>query len=219
MIKIAASTCPCPEDKQLEYALLLQKSGLDYLHCDVVDGKFASYVRLSVDKVKELSYGCLLLIDVHLMVQNTMEEIKKYLNADVNIITIQYESFNNNEEVFRAIKKIKSENVLAGISIKPETPVEAIYPFLSEVFLIMALSVKPGKSGQEFITSTFDKFKKLNEFRKANKLNFKIQADGGVNTGNIAKLKKLGVDIAVVGSALYNAKNKKEYIQLLKSAQ
>lgn len=216
MIRISPSTNPCPENKLLEYALLLQKSGADYLHCDVMDGRFVTNYCLPYEKVYELSFGQLLPIDVHLMVENPNVYVKQFLQVKPNYLTIHYECFSNHEELLNTINFIKSNGILAGISIKPSTEINKILPILQHVNLLMIMSVEPGKSGQQFIESTLEKFKFVNEFRKQNNLNFKLQADGGVNEHNIDKLYNAGVDIAVVGSALYNAPNKQVYIEKLK---
>lgn len=217
MIKIAPSTHPCSNEKKLlEYALLLQKSGADMLHCDVMDGSFVKNVSLSYDKVRELSFGCLLPIDVHLMVEHPIEEINKYLQAKVNYITVHYEAFENESELLTGLNLIKSHEVLAGISIKPKTPVAEILPYLHQVHLVLIMSVEPGYSGQEFIESTLNKVQELTKIREEQGLNFRIQVDGGINHTNIQKVAQSGADIVVVGSAMYNAPNKKVYIDKLK---
>jgi ribulose-phosphate 3-epimerase len=216
MIKVAPSTHPCNEKKLLEYALLLQKSGADMLHCDVMDGSFVKNVSLSYEKVRELSFGCLLPIDVHLMVERPIEEINRYLQAKVNYITVHKEAFESKEELVSGLNLIKSHQVLAGLSIKPKTPVSEITPYLDQVHLVLVMSVEPGYSGQEFIESTLAKVEELNKIRQEKGFHFKIQVDGGINHTNIHKVAQAGADIVVVGSAMFNAPNKKVYIDRLK---
>lgn len=215
MIKISASTNPCPENKLLDYAKMLQNSGVHYLHCDVMDGVFVSSKCLPYEKVRELSFGQLLSIDIHLMVASPLEAVKRFVQVRPNYITVHYEAFTSLSQILEAVEIIKKHNILAGISIKPNTPVESVLPLLKDFDLLMIMSVNPGKSGQKFLPETIRKFEIVNEYRKRENLNIKLQADGGVNETNVEQLARAGVDIAVVGSALYNSRHKGEYVQKL----
>lgn len=215
MIKISASTNPCPENKLLDYAKLLQNSGVHYMHCDVMDGVFVPSKCLPYEKVRELSFGQLLSIDVHLMVASPLEAVKKFVQARPNYITVHYEAFTSLMQIIEAVSIIKKHNILAGISIKPNTPVENVLPLLKNFDLLMIMSVEPGSSGQKFLPQTIKKFEIANEYRKQENLNLKLQADGGVTEENVQQLVRAGVDIIAVGSALYNSRHKGEYVQKL----
>jgi len=183
----------------------------------VMDGQFVAGSCLDAELAKQVSFSTLLMLDVHLMVANPMEAIKQYLGVRPNYITVHYESFNNKEDIIKAIELIKQHGVLVGVSINPDTKVEEVLDILPLIDLFLIMSVVPGLSGQSFIEDTYNKFEIANNYRKSYNLNFKLQADGGVNECNIGKLAKLGVDIAVVGSALYKAEDKAEYIKKLKA--
>lgn len=217
MIKISASTNPPKEINLLDYVLQVQNSGVDYVHCDVMDGQFVKTECMPISKIKEVSFGCLLPVDVHLMVANPMWYIKQILPLKVNYITVHYESFKTPEELQEAIHLIRSKGVLVGLSIKPNTSLTKIMPLLNQIDMLMIMSVEPGKSGQEFLPSTIEKFKTASDYRKQHNLNFKLQADGGVNEHNLPSLIQAGVDVVALGSALYNSQNKQMYVNKLKS--
>ncbi len=204
MIKISASTNP-PEEKDLvEYVKLLQKSGVDYLHCDVMDGKFVKNKCLSFEKLKEVQDNTVLPLDVHLMVADPITELKRYMALKPLYITLHYEAFKNEDDIIYAINLLCSNNTLIGLSIKPTTKVEDILPFISYVDLILIMGVEPGKSGQKMLSNTPKKVKQLRSIIYEHNYNVKIEVDGGINDENAQLLIDNGADILVEGSALYN---------------
>lgn len=194
------------KEKTKEELIKVEKSGIDYVHIDVMDGLFVNNKSFSIDEVKDIvddfSY------DVHLMVQN----VKKYID-DFSVINPKYITFHI--EVFGTdyyINYLKEKNIKVGLAINPKTNIEVLYPFLSKIDLVLIMSVEPGKGGQKFIETTYDKINKLYEYREKNNLNFKISVDGGVNDSNFKNLNKC--DIAVVGSYITNGNYKEQVSKL-----
>ncbi len=213
---ISVSTDPILSYQDIvEYAKSLQ--GLtDFLHCDVMDGKFVPKTTFDYNLIKTINANCLLPLDVHLMVSEPRDDIKKYIEAGANIITVHYEAFEDKNKLVETIKYIKDHNVLAGISLKPETSFKEIKPYCYDVDVVLVMSVTPGASGQKFGNYAYPKIKEIDAFRKENQLNFKIEVDGGVNTENAKLLTNLGVDILVSGSCVYKASNREEVINSLR---
>lgn len=217
MIKIAPSTNPCPENKLIDYIQELQNIGVEILHCDVMDGQFVENQCLPIELLEKITKNTLMFTDVHLMVANIAENIEKYLNLNVNSITVHYESFKNTTEMMDTILKIKQTGKACGISIKPETAVRNLAPILPLLDLVLIMSVEPGKSGQEFISFSTDKVLELRQLIDQNMLNVKIEVDGGINKDIARQLIEIGADYLVMGSAFYNAENKKDLLLTIQS--
>ena len=209
MIKILPSTNPCPEDKLIDYAKNLSYMGVEYIHCDVMDGKFVDNSCLPFEIVRDIRNNVNVLLDVHLMVSKPFKFVKKFVSIKPSIITIHYESAKLST-IKKIFKYLMSKDILCGISIKPNTPIDSIKPLLDCIDLILLMSVEPGKSGQTFIETSFDRIAQVKEIIQDKDIILEI--DGGVNSDNIQKIKKLGVDFAVVGSAIYKETNKKEFL-------
>jgi len=215
-VYISVSTDPVKEIQGVvEYAKELQGKA-DFLHCDIMDGKFVEKQTYDAALVSNINQNSLIALDVHLMCDEPFEKIDEYLSAGANILTIHYEAFKNKKNIVDAVKKIKEKNALAGISFKPNTSVKEIKVFLNEFDVVLVMSVEPGKSGQKFLPESIDKIKELDRIRKENNLNFKIEVDGGVNNENAKEIVEAGGDMLVSGSYIYNSKDRNKAINSLR---
>lgn len=156
-------------------------------------------------------------IDVHLMVKQPKSQIDNYIDLNPNYITIHYEAFEDNTELLNSLSYIKQNGIKVGLSIKPNTRIEDIYEYLDKVNLVLIMTVEPGYGGQTLIEGTIEKIRNLKKYVSQKDLECFIEADGGINLGNIKALEEAGVDIAVVGSAIINSDNMKETIKCLKT--
>ena len=213
MIKISASTNPCDEKELVNYVKQLQKLGVDYLHCDVMDGEFVENKCLSFETLKEVYDNTLLPLDVHLMVADPITQLKKFLTLKPLYITLHYESFKNEDDIIYAINLLRENKTLVGLSINPETSVEKILPFITYIDLVLIMGVHPGKSGQKMISNTPRKVKQLRSIIYDHNYDLKIEVDGGLNKENYQKIVTQGCDILVLGSALYKETKKHELIK------
>lgn len=176
--------------------------GVERLHLDVMDGHFVpnlTFGAFIIDQIRAVTH---LHLETHLMIENPHKYITDYANAGSDTIVIHHESSKN---VKSDLKTIRSLNKKAGIALNPDTPSNVILPYINYIDYILVMSVYPGFGGQSFIATTLDKMKQLVDITKD--LDIMIAVDGGVNLETINDIYKTGIDITVVGSALYGAKN------------
>lgn len=206
-IKISASTNPPQLCDLNDYISKLDKEDIDFIHCDVMDGKFVKAKTFGSKKVRELKTLTSKPLDVHLMVKNPGRKIKGYAKAGANVITIHYESVRNKKKLIPMLQKIKKYGCFAGISFNPSTSVLEILPYIYFCDMLLVMSVVPGKSGQEFMPETYLRLDTINKFLKKQKMEVVVEVDGGVNEKNIASLIEKKVDSVVMGNYLYKAEN------------
>lgn len=215
-VYVSVSTDPIKEYQMIaEYAKDVQGYA-DFLHCDVMDGKFVENKTYDYSLVDNINKHSLVMLDVHLMTVEPYKSLESYIHAGANIITFHYEAFEDKNVIVDAIKKVKDAKVLVGIAIKPETPVSDIKMFVHDFDVILVMSVEPGASGQKFMPIALDKVKQLNKLRKDNNYKYKIEVDGGINPEIASKLTEAGADILVSGSFIYKSKDKVQAIEQLK---
>lgn len=184
---------------------LLTKCDIDYLHLDIMDGIFVKNKTWDISEIKNLiNYNKPL--DVHLMVSDVYKYVDEYKDLNPEFITFHYEV---DLDIMDIINYIKKYNIKVGLSIKPNTKVDEIIPYLPYLDLILVMSVEPGEGGQKFIIDSVDKIKKLKELKG----DYLIEVDGGINDSTISLVKD--VDIAVIGSYITSG-NYEEKIKSIK---
>ena len=216
LIKISPSILSADFSKLGNEIQDLEKAKADLIHIDVMDGHFVPNITIGPEVITKLRKYTSLPFDVHLMISPVHNFIKNFAEAGSDIITIHPEATN---DLLSSIKKIKSFNKKAGVSLNPETPVEKVLPVLKLIDLVLVMSVNPGFGGQKFIKDTLDKVKILRKEIDTLKLKTQIEIDGGINFENAIMAKQAGVDILVSGTTIFkeNGGNLKKKIQLLRT--
>lgn len=186
----------------------INKTDISFLHIDVMDGKFVSQKTFSTDEIIEISKTSEKKLDVHLMVQDPIYYIEniKYL-SNIEYITIHLEIDKDIKEI---LSKIKSYGFKTGLSIKPNTDIDKLEPYLKDLDLILLMTVEPGLGGQPFISSSKNRLKEIKQIINGN---IKLEVDGGINNMTIKEVSE--ADIAVVGTYITSSNNITERINSL----
>lgn len=202
------------EYKPKELVSKFNQTDVDYIHLDIMDGKFVKNKTWSISEIKKILTNNTKKLDVHLMVKNPYKFIMEYALLDVEYITFHYEATKNNKKINELIEKTKELGIKVGLSINPNTNVNEIEEFLPKLDLILVMSVYPGESGQAFMESVLYKIDILDKLRKEKNYNFKIEVDGGINNENVLNLKEKNVDIVVSASFIQDGNIKEKIASL-----
>jgi len=215
-IKISPSILSADFSKLSSEIQNLEKAGADLIHIDVMDGHFVPNITIGPEVINKLRKCTSLPFDVHLMISPVHNFIKNFAEAGADIITIHPEA---TENLISSVKKIKSYNKKAGVSLNPETSINKVLPVLNLIDLVLIMSVNPGFGGQKFMKETLVKVKSLRKEIDSKKLKTLIEIDGGINFETSKMAKEAGVDILVSGTTIFkeNGGNLKKNIQLLKT--
>lgn len=181
----------------------IESTNCQWLHLDVMDGNFVPNVTFGYDLISRLRAHSTKVFDVHLMITNPRDYVEKYQKAGADYFTFHYEAVAE-EEISDLIKEVKSTGMKVGISIKPNTDVSAIEKYLSDLDLVLVMSVEPGFGGQSFMPNSVDKIKKLSELKIENNYEYLIEVDGGINADTYSVVSEAGCEVLVAGSYVFN---------------
>lgn len=193
---------------------MLNNSEAEWIHLDIMDGHFVPNLTFGPPIVHMIASIARKPLDVHLMITDPDRYVDAYIEAGASVLTVHYEACTH---LHRTITHIKSKGVKAGVAINPHTPVNVLEEILPYADLILNMTVNPGFGGQQFIESSIQKIKKLKQLIAQAGSSALIEVDGGVDADNLEMLLHAGINVAVIGSAIFQSEKPADTIRMLKS--
>lgn len=216
MIKIAPSILSADFSAMGRAVELMQASGADYIHCDVMDGIFVPNITFGPPMIKSIKKHADIPLDVHLMIDRPERYIDAFADAGADIITIHAEATLHAE---RTLAYIKSKGIKAGIVLNPATHEDAVQYVMHLVDMILLMSVNPGFGGQKFIPAVLPKVEKVREMIEKSGRDIELEIDGGVNFDNIGDIINAGANVIVAGNTVFSYPDPAEAIARLKKGK
>jgi len=213
MIRIAPSILAADFSMLGEEIIRVERAGADIIHVDVMDGHFVPNISIGPPVVKDLRKITKLPFDVHLMIDNPDIYIDSFIDAGADIISVHVEVCHH---LNRTLKRIKEKGKKAAVAVNPSTPLSSLDWILSDVDMVLLMTVNPGFGGQSYIEFMTDKIKELKKIIQMKNMTIDIEIDGGIDLSNIYRVTHAGANVIVAGSAIYGAKDTKEIIKKLK---
>ena len=190
-----------------------EKSGVDMLHLDVMDGIFVPNISFGVPVIKSIKAHTNLPLDVHLMIDRPHRYVKEFAEV-ADWLGFHYEA---GSDVAETLKEIRAQGVKSCLTIKPKTAPEEIFEFLPLCDMVLVMSVEPGFGGQKFMPESLDKVRKLSAEAKRQGLNLEIEIDGGINAETAPLAVEAGVTVLVAGNYIFSAENVEETVKGIKA--
>ena len=206
MIKVSPSILAADPLRMGEEAQKMVDAGCDWLHVDIMDGNFVPNLSYGPSMVKALRSRFTLPLDVHLMILHPEQYAETFIRAGASSLTVHAEA---TENLPALLKQIRTLGASPAVALKPATPAEAVADVLDLCDMILVMTVEPGFGGQKFMEDQLAKIARLREMGYRGH----IQADGGVSLDNLPRLRSAGLDVAVLGTALYRSEHPKEDIE------
>lgn len=213
MIKIAPSILSADFSNLGEDVKKLHNAGADFIHIDVMDGRFVPNISFGMPIIKAIRNKTDKVFDVHLMIEEPSKYIDDFIAAGADLITIHYES---EKHIDRAIQYIKSKGIKVGVAINPGTPTYVLKDIISELDMVLIMSVNPGFGGQKFINYSIEKIKEVKAMSEKTNKDLLIQVDGGIDPSNVSKVIEAGANVIVAGSAVFKNGEIEKNISLLR---
>ena len=213
MIKISPSILSADFAEMGKAVEFMEKSGADYIHCDVMDGAFVPNISFGPGMIKAIKKHTSLPLDVHLMVDKPERYIDDFVSAGASIITIHAEATTH---IQRVLQYIRAKGVKCGLVLNPATPVDYVKYCLDCVDMILLMSVNPGFGGQKFIPAVLPKVKEVSDMIAASGYDIELEIDGGINFENIGPVLKAGANVIVAGSTVFGHPDPAEAIRRLR---
>ncbi len=205
MIKISPSILSADFARLGEETRRLCAAGADYIHVDVMDGRFVPNLTLGPPVIAALKPYAAVPLDVHLMISAPGRLLDAFLRAGADILTVHAEAAEDSEALGALLGRIRAAGASPAAALRPATPLSAVLPLLPLLDMVLVMTVEPGFGGQPFMEDMLPKIRALRGEFRARGLSARIEVDGGINPGNAARVAAAGADVFVAGSALFRA--------------
>ena len=214
MVKIAPSILSADFSRLGEEVKAVEEAGADWIHVDVMDGRFVPNITIGPLVVESLRKVTELPLDVHLMIENADLYIEDFAKAGADIISVHVEAC---PHLHRTIQSIKENGAKAGVVLNPATTLFALDVIIEQVDMVLLMSVNPGFGGQKFINSVLSKIELLRNTLNESGVELDLQVDGGIKPDNVAMIKEAGANVLVAGSAIFGSDDYKKAIEELRN--
>jgi ribulose-phosphate 3-epimerase len=213
MPKVAASILSADFSRLRAEVERVESAGVDIIHLDVMDGRFVEVVTFDYRLVGKVNAWTTLPLDVHLMVEEPLDWVEPMVNAGADYLTIHYEADRDPRDL---LAEVRRRGARSGLAINPGTPFDVLTPFLSEIDLLLLMSVEPGYAGQSFDERVMAKIARAREQIRSLGLSVEIEVDGGVKPALAGRLIDAGVDILVAATAIFQADDMRRAVASLR---
>jgi ribulose-phosphate 3-epimerase len=212
-VLVAPSILSCDFGRLAEEVKAVEAAGADWVHVDVMDGRFVPNITLGPVLVEAARRATKLPLDVHLMIVEPERYIDAFARAGAGVLSVHAETC---PHLHRTLQQIRQVGARPGVVINPATPVSAVEEVLGEVEMVLVMSVNPGFGGQSFIPGAVKKVRRVREMADARGLDLHIEVDGGINATTARQVVEAGADVLVAGSAVFGARDYAEAIRAIR---
>ncbi len=201
MMKLAPSILAADFNILGEQIKVIETSGVPYLHIDVMDGNFVRSISFGLPVIASIRKNTNLIFDVHLMIEEPIRYLEEFKAAGADIITVHVEAC---KDLKKTIAKIKELGLKAGVTLKPATGLDTLADIITEIDMVLIMSVNPGFGGQAFLPDSLQKIRDLKALAKQNGVSFDIEVDGGITANNVADVLEAGANVIVSGTSIFS---------------